>query len=1032
MAAAAVSVGHAGNDVAALRLVPFPKEVHLEAGELNLDTIRALEAPIDRLTLLGSLLADELGRVGLKLPPARPIAVPRHVLRWLGNGPGVPAYALRDQASDEDYTLRVAPGGVTVAARGPEGLLHGVQTLVQLLRANRHARHLPCLVIRDWPSLRWRCFQNDMTRGPSATLKTLQQQVALGALLKMNLFTYYMESQYRFAKYPEIGPPDGSLQPGELRRLVEYARPLGLEILGNQQSFGHLGEILKHERFAGLREDTAVITPVKEESYRLLDDLYAEVCPILPFAFFNVCCDETWGLGTGPSKELATKVGVGGVYVQHIRRVHDLLAAKYKKRMMMWGDIILTHPDDLDKIPKDTVMLTWGYSAAASFERQIVPFDRSGYEFFVCPGTSDWSRILPDFGCAEINIRNFVRDGAKHGALGMLNTTWKDDGESLNAPNWHGYAWGAECAWNASSTEPADFNRRIGAVLFGETEDRFGRAIELLAQAHRLFGAAGMQNRRFWENDFLARRDPTLARLQAERLLALVCPAIEHLRTCRGQAIVHADLLDALLLGAERMQMVARRTQDAVEVARLYQAAYDGRLEDAAALLAKAEELVRRNRAAHEDLGRRFAALWLMENKPYALDRVTNRYAAFVAGLDQLAGRLAAARRNTLASRPLPAPEDFGLVAGPPARRARPHAIDLKPLDAAVAWEEPTATHRLALVVGAGSWARCELPVELEVRLPTELSSRPVRAFRSDGPGPAQEILAQLDSSPGAAKARLTLLIPGQLPKWSRTVVRVYLGLVRPPRPLPGVVTTRNAEHGMEWIENDHVRLLLGPEGGHIYRWEIKALGGRNLTMPGQTSWQGFTDVSDDHRSTPHVLHCTAAGPALVRYCCTDDRGLEKTISLFGSVAWLEVVLSEPVTRYWDFDNPANFSADGPTPGRYLFSSGMAGVVGRRADGVSAQVKAGSAFWAVKYNTQGLALGMVTPDGPARFVIAPGAGAGGVGIENSTPTAHFVTYGSVLPREPKSLMDGLRDTLDFRTPPSITLGAVQAREELSH
>jgi hypothetical protein len=1029
LVAATASGSRAADDVAALRLVPFPKEIRFEAGEFDLRTIRAFEATADRLPLLGNLLADALGRAGLKRPPDRPDAAAGYVLRAIGDGPAVPLYPLRDPGSDEDYTLRVAPGGVTIAGRGPAGLIHGVQTLVQLVRANRHGHGLPCLVIRDWPSLRWRCFQNDMTRGPSATLETLRQQVALGSLLKMNLFTYYMESQYHWAKHPEIGPSEGSLQPDELRRLVEYARPLGLEILGTQQSFGHLFEILKHPQFAGLRETPEVITPVKEETYRLLDDLYAEVCPLLPLGFFNVCCDETWGLGSGPSKELAAKIGVGGVYVGHMRRVHDLLAAKYKKRMMMWGDIILKHPGDLDKIPKDTVMLTWEYGAAASFERQILPFARSGYEFFVCPGTSDWNRVLPDFGYAEINIRNFVRDGAKHGALGMLNTTWKDDGESLNAPNWHGYAWGAECAWNASATEPADFNRRIGAVLFGENDNHFGRAIDLLAQTHRLFGTFGLMNRRFWENDFLARRDPALAGRKAEHALALVGPAIYQLRACRQQAVVNGDLLDALLFGAERMKTIAHRSLDAVEVAGLYQAAYDGRPEEAAAALARAEGLVRRNRDALETLGRRFAALWLTENKPYFLDRTVKRYAAFAAALDQLAERLAAARRNALAGHAIPAPEDFGVVVGALSRRTRPQTIANRPLDAAAAWEESTATHRLAMVVAAGAVARSELPIELDVRLPTELSRRPVRAFCNIGPGPAEEILAQIDPSPAVAKTRLTLLLPGPLARGSQAKVRVYLGLARQPRALPGAVSTRDAEHGMKWIENDRVRLLLGPEGGHVYRWEVKALGGRDLTMPGQTGWHGFADVSDGHRSTPHVLRSTAAGPALVRYCCTDDRGLAKTVSLFGSVAWMEVVVSEPVTRYWDYDNPLNFCADGPTPGRYLFSNGAAGVVGRRADGVPAQVKADGVAWGVKFNAQGVTLGMVAPDGPVRFVIAPGAGAGGVGIENSPPAAHFATYGGVVSGEPKAVMEGLRSTLDFRMPPAITLGTLQARAE---
>ena len=49
---------------------------------------------------------------------------------------------------------------------------------------------------------------------------------------------------------------------------------------------------------------------------------------------------------------------------------------------------------------------------------------------------------------------------------------------------------------------------------------------------------------------------------------------------------------------------------------------------------------------------------------------------------------------------------------------------------------------------------------------------------------------------------------------------------------------------------------------------------------------------------------------------------------------------SEPTPIYWDFDDPKNFAADGPTPGTWLFSNGQSGPVGREADGVPAQVKA--------------------------------------------------------------------------------------------
>jgi len=232
---------------------------------------------------------------------------------------------------------------------------------------------------------------------------------------------------------------------------------------------------------------------------------------------------------------------------------------------------------------------------------------------------------------------------------------------------------------------------------------------------------------------------------------------------------------------------------------------------------------------------------------------------------------------------------------------------------------------------------------------------------------------------------------------------------------------------GMKWLENDKVKLLLGPEGAHIYRWEIKAMGNRDVTTPGETGWAGFADTGGEHRSSPNTLKCVAHGPALVRYICTDEHGLVKTISFFGGASWVEVTLNSPVSYFWAFDDPKNFAADGPTPGQYLFSTGATDAVGKEADGVDAQVKAGGAHWGVKFIPKKWALGMLTPETATRHVVAPGAGAGGVGIEGGEGASHFAIYAGAIVGKPDEVMKSLQSTLDFRNPPEVTLYATQAR-----
>ncbi len=1008
-----------------LRLIPFPKEVQVQPGGFRLRPSLVLEVPPGQDGTLGALLNRELSAAGCGVSRVRASKSLTNAFRLALHRSALSPPALPNTVVPEAYSLEVRPEEVVCAARDPAGLFYGLQTLCQLIRANRQGDTLPCLTLRDWPSLRWRCFQDDLTRGPSSTLDTLKFEAALGAYLKLNLMTYYMEYQFSFRKHPEIGPTNGSLSPQDLAALVAHARPLHMDILGNQQSFGHFGRILSHPRYAALRETGDVLSPVREETYQLLDDLYSEVCPLLPFPWFNVCCDETEGLGTGPSRELAARIGVGGVYVNHIRRVHDLLRDRHQKRMMMWGDIILQHPTKLGDVPKDTIMLTWGYDARPSFDDQITPFAKSGYEFFVCPGVNNWSRILPDFGVAVTNIHNFVRDGVRQGALGMINTDWEDDGEAINAVKWHADAWAAECAWNASRTPVEAFNRRVGAVLFGETNDHFGQAVELLSRTHRLPGMNGMFNARFWENDFFPKGSPTSIQPRASNLLEVVRPAVAHLEACRREARFNGHVIDAVLFGARRMEFIGQRMLAGLQAARLYEQAWanPSRRDD----LAGVEQLVRQHRDQVESLGRQFASLWRAENKPYALDWTLARYTNAVGEYDGLLRKLAEARAQAAAGRPLPTPEELGLaIPRPLSRSVQPAETASTLLAPEAPWVVPVAGNRFGLAIPTGAVERYDWPVEVELALPDEVIGKPARAFLLSAEAVPQEVLAQVDATGQPGKARLALVLPGRFSPGTEARVHVYPGLTGVPSPLPGAVGTAPAGRGMHWLENDRVRLLLGPEGGHIYRWESKAANGRDLTMPGETGWAGFSDLAP-YRDSIYRLDGTARGPAMVEYQCSSEGGHTKTVILYGGASWIEVFLGEPTSIYWDFDDPKNFAADRPTPGHWLFSDGQTGPVGREADGVPAQVKAPKTFWGLKYNPNGLALGLITPETPALHVVAPGAGAGGVGIESSPPAQHLVTFAGSLEAAPAETMERLRRTLDLRHPPQVRCHAFQTR-----
>ena len=318
-----------------LRLVPYPKQVEIQPGTFQLPQKVILQLPAGVSAPIAAQLTAELQRAGVTDVVVKTNESRANVMALVlaADMPGTPPIDFGTDPGDEMYYLAVTPAYIRCDGIDAAGLFHGVQTLCQLIRANRVENRLPCLEIRDWPSLRWRCFQDDLTRGPSSTLDTLRQHVDLGAELKMNLFTYYMEYQYRVPEASGDWTARRIAAAGGTRANWSSTPRRGTwTFWGTSSRSGTGAWILKHPEFESLRETRGcAVSRRTRRRYQLLDDMYSEVCPLLPFPMFNVCCDETYGLGNGPSKALADQIGVGGVYVRHIRRVHDLLQGEVQQ-----------------------------------------------------------------------------------------------------------------------------------------------------------------------------------------------------------------------------------------------------------------------------------------------------------------------------------------------------------------------------------------------------------------------------------------------------------------------------------------------------------------------------------------------------------------------------------------------------------------------------------------------------------------------------------------------------------------------------
>ena len=574
---------------------------------------------------------------------------------------------------DEGYLL--VPDGSTlhVVAATSAGLFYGAQTVKQLVEGRGATAQLRMATVRDWPAMRYRGLHDDLSRGPVPTLDFMKKQLRTFAAYKLNVYSPYFEQTLAYASNPLVAPPGGALSRSDVRELVAYAKRYHVDVIPEQEAFGHLHHMLKYELYAPLAETPHghVLAPGQAGSMAIIKQWFAEIDTLFPSRFVHLGADETFELGRGQTADRVTKEGIGPVYLGFLRDIVSAIG-KPDKRYLFWGDIAVNHPDLVKSLPKQMIAVPWSYGAGASYDRQILPFRQAGLETWVAPGLSSWSRVYPNFNTAFVNIRNFVRDGQRLGATGMLNTTWDDDGESLFNQTWMGVLFGAAASWQPGESDVTAFQRSYGRAFHRDTTGRADAAERLLMAAHATLATAGLGNGSdalFWQDPFSADGQITAEKIR---------PVTHDLRIAAESALVYVaqlraagpvandDALAALELGARRMDFIGMKFQFADDIRNAYAHASDSTRKEGMRELGDISGINGRMQDLRDGYGltrELYESAWRRENRPYWLQNVLAKYDAAMQLWLARADRFAQVRSELSRTKRLPAFEAAGIPA---------------------------------------------------------------------------------------------------------------------------------------------------------------------------------------------------------------------------------------------------------------------------------------------------------------------------------------------------------------------------------
>jgi len=382
---------------------------------------------------------------------------------------------------EEAYQLTVKSNKITISACSNRAFLYGAATLIQLCKIYRG--EIGCVDIADEPSYANRGHMLDVSRGRVPTMESLKLLVDRLALYKINQLQLYMENCLRLDGFEEIWSQTDPFTPEEILDLDCYCNRRGVELVPCVATFGHLYDLLRSVGFGKYREmDTgrgetftwynrmrySIINVSDPESSTLIKGILDQYMPLFRSNKINICCDETFDLGLGKSASMAEKMDYGEMYLFYVNQLVEYLQSKGKE-VMIWGDIVKSHPKHLDKLNTQVTCLNWYYDYGATDETVKV-FSDIGLKQYVCPSVSGYSRLVNAYDLSFTNIREMAKLGKQYHADGFLNTDWGDCGH-INMPSLAipGMIYGASQSWNVE--DDRDFNTIDQAVSLIEYGD---------------------------------------------------------------------------------------------------------------------------------------------------------------------------------------------------------------------------------------------------------------------------------------------------------------------------------------------------------------------------------------------------------------------------------------------------------------------------------------------------------------------------------------------------------------------------------
>jgi len=377
---------------------------------------------------------------------------------------------------DESYVLTVNGDLIQLSATTDLGVLHGLETILQLVEFDNIGYFINGVTINDQPRFVWRGLMIDVARHFSP-IDVIKRNIDGMAMVKMNVLHLHLSDDQGFRIESKAFPklhviyPNGEYftQP-EIRQIIQYASERGIRVVPEFDMPGHATSwFVGHPELASASGPYTIekkfgvfdptIDPTKKSTYKFLKKFLGEMSALFPDAYFHIGGDENNGKQWDNNKEIKEFMQKNDLKDNHAlqnyfnQKVLAILQ-KNNKKMIGWDEIL--QPD----LPKDAVIQSWrgkeGLKAAATQGHQVI-LSNGYYIDLIQPA---WKHYMNDPLPADLKLTTEEQAFI----LGGEATMWAElvTPENIDSRIWPRTAAIAERLWSGSEVNNIpDMYRRL-------------------------------------------------------------------------------------------------------------------------------------------------------------------------------------------------------------------------------------------------------------------------------------------------------------------------------------------------------------------------------------------------------------------------------------------------------------------------------------------------------------------------------------------------------------------------------------------